>query len=62
MQFKIKKEGWGGGGMRYIKFTQTVDNDDVIHNNTQILKPFSKILNVSITPGLPNTISKFELD
>ncbi|KYM77915.1 Myosin-Ie [Atta colombica] len=56
VQFKIKKEGWGGGGMRYIKFTQTVDNNDVIHNNKQILKPFSKILNVSITPGLPNTM------
>ncbi|KYM95106.1 Myosin-Ie, partial [Cyphomyrmex costatus] len=55
LQFKVKKEGWGGGGMRYIKFMQTVDNEDIIHNNKQILKPFSKILNVSIAPGLSNT-------
>ncbi|XP_029167448.1 unconventional myosin-Ie-like isoform X2 [Nylanderia fulva] len=49
LEFKVKKEGWGGGGTRHVKFTQTDYGDK------EILKPFGKILNVSIGPGLPST-------
>jgi len=53
LEFKVKKEGWGGGGIRYVKFTQTDYGD------REILKSSGKILNVIIGPGLPNTSSKF---
>ncbi|XP_012234244.1 unconventional myosin-Ie-like [Linepithema humile] len=49
LEFKVKKEGWGGGGTRQIKFTQTDYGDK------EILRPSGKILNISIGPGLPNT-------
>ncbi|KAL6430461.1 hypothetical protein ACFW04_007819 [Cataglyphis niger] len=49
LEFKVKKEGWSGGGTRHVKFTQTDYGDK------EILKPSGKILNVSIGPGLPNT-------
>ncbi|KAH0956465.1 hypothetical protein HN011_000851 [Eciton burchellii] len=49
LEFKVKKEGWGGGGIRYVKFTQTDYGD------REILKSSGKILNVNIGPGLPNT-------
>lgn len=51
----MKKEGWGGGGTRHVKFTQTDYGDK------EILKMFGKILSVSIGPGLPSTSSKFQL-
>ncbi|GAB1861960.1 Unconventional myosin-Ie-like isoform X2 [Camponotus japonicus] len=49
LEFKVKKEGWAGGGTRHVRFTQTDYGDK------EILKPSGKILNVSIGPGLPNT-------
>lgn len=55
LEFKVKKEGWGGGGTRHVKFTQTDYGDK------EILKMSGKILSVSIGPGLPSTSSKFQL-
>ncbi|XP_033341895.2 unconventional myosin-Ie [Megalopta genalis] len=49
LEFKVKKEGWGGGGTRQVIFTQ------VDYGNKEILKPSGKTLNVWIGPGLPNT-------
>ncbi|XP_029044083.2 unconventional myosin-Ie-like isoform X3 [Osmia bicornis bicornis] len=49
LEFKVKKEGWGGGGTRQVKFTQ------IDYGDKEILKPNGKILNVWIGPGLPNT-------
>ncbi|XP_071573945.1 unconventional myosin-Ie isoform X1 [Temnothorax nylanderi] len=55
LEFKVKKEGWGGGGTRDVKFIQTDYGDK------EILKPSGKVLSVNIGPGLPNT-SKPNLD
>ncbi|KAL0134329.1 hypothetical protein PUN28_001256 [Cardiocondyla obscurior] len=55
LDFKVKKEGWGGGGTRHVKFIQTVYGDK------EILKMSGKMLSVSIGPGLLNT-SKPNLD
>lgn len=49
----MKKEGWGGGGMRHVKFIQTIYGDKEIFNVS------GKMLSVSIGPGLPSTSSKF---
>lgn len=52
LEFKVKKEGWGGGGTRQVKFSQ------IDYGDREILKPNGKVLNVWIGPGLPNTTSK----
>ncbi|XP_011707661.1 PREDICTED: unconventional myosin-Ie-like [Wasmannia auropunctata] len=49
LEFKVKKEGWGGGGTRTVKFMQTDYGDK------EILKASGKILTVNIGPGLPST-------
>ncbi|XP_043675686.1 unconventional myosin-Ie-like [Vespula pensylvanica] len=49
IEYKVKKEGWGGGGTRQLKFTQ------IDYGEKEILKSSGKILNVSIGPGLPST-------
>ncbi|CAL7941782.1 unnamed protein product [Xylocopa violacea] len=49
LDFKIKKEGWGSGGIRQVYFSQ------LEYGNEEILKPSGKILNVWVGPGLPNT-------
>jgi len=54
LEFKVKKEGWSGGGTRHVKFTQTDYGDK------EILKLSGKMLSISIGPGLPNTSSKFQ--
>ncbi|XP_067824335.1 unconventional myosin-If [Heptranchias perlo] len=46
IQFKIKKEGWGGGGTRNLIFSR--GQGDVI-----VLKSTGKTLNISIGDGLP---------
>ncbi|XP_020366612.1 unconventional myosin-If [Rhincodon typus] len=46
IQFKIKKEGWGGGGTRNLIFTR--GQGDMV-----VLKPAGKTLNISIGDGLP---------
>ncbi|GFR62333.1 unconventional myosin-Ie [Elysia marginata] len=46
--FAVKKEGWGGGGSRQVRFV--CGSGDIAQ-----LKPSSKVLTVSIGPGLPKT-------
>ncbi|XP_050400125.1 unconventional myosin-Ie isoform X2 [Patella vulgata] len=46
LEFSVKKEGWGGGGSRTVKFIRG-------SGDTAILKPSSKVLTVSIGSGLP---------
>ena len=48
----MKKEGWGGGGTRTVKF-YTGGNDQAQ------LKPSGKTLNVYIGAGLPKDSSKW---
>lgn len=55
IEFNVKKEGWGGGGSRFINFS--LGQGDVAH-----LKPSSKALAVSIGQGLPKNSSKDYLD
>ncbi|XP_066593037.1 unconventional myosin-Ie-like [Prorops nasuta] len=47
LEFRVKKEGWGGGGTRQVKFLQ------LDYGDKEVLRPSGKILNVSIGPGLP---------
>ncbi|KAK2589111.1 hypothetical protein KPH14_001937 [Odynerus spinipes] len=49
IEYKVKKEGWGGGGTRQLKFIQ------IDYGDREILKSTGKTLNISIGPGLPNT-------
>ena len=48
LQFPVKKEGWGGGGMRQIKFVS--GQGDVTIN-----KSSGKTMTVTIGPGLPSS-------
>jgi myosin-1 len=49
----VKKEGWGGGGTRQVKFVSAGTSD------MALLKPSGKVLTVVIGPGLPCNSSKF---
>jgi myosin-1 len=55
LDFKVKKEGWGGGGTRQVKFMSAGVSD------MALLKPSGKVLTVTIGPGLPNNSSEFLL-
>ncbi|XP_071795334.1 unconventional myosin-Ie-like [Asterias amurensis] len=46
IEFAVKKEGWGGGGTRTVRFTQGT-------GDLSINKPSGKVMTVSIGPGLP---------
>ncbi|XP_072166992.1 unconventional myosin-If-like [Diadema setosum] len=46
IDFMVKKEGWGGGGTRTVRFSQG-------QGDVPMMKPSSKILTVSIGSGLP---------
>ncbi|XP_043909677.1 unconventional myosin-If [Protopterus annectens] len=46
LQFKVKKEGWGGGGTRNVVFSRG-------QGDLTMIKPAGKTLNVSIGDGLP---------
>ncbi len=46
MEFAVKKEGWGGGGSRTVRFAQGT-------GDLSINKPSGKVMTVSIGPGLP---------
>ncbi|KAJ8305020.1 hypothetical protein KUTeg_018603 [Tegillarca granosa] len=48
LDFPVKKEGWGGGGSRIVKFIKLPQPQDM-----PIMKTSGKTLNVSIGPGLP---------
>lgn len=49
----MKKEGWGGGGTRQVKFVSAGMSD------VAVLKPSGKVLTVTIGPGLPSNSSEF---
>ena len=49
----MKKEGWGGGGTRTIKFTP--GNSDAMQ-----VKVSGKTLNVSIGNGLPKSSREYQ--
>lgn len=51
MELKVKKEGWGGGGVRQVRFVK--GNGDKAE-----LKVTGKTLTVSIGPGLPANYRK----
>lgn len=53
LDFRVKKEGWGGGGTRQVKFVSAGTSD------MALLKPLGKVLTVVIGPGLPSNSSKF---
>lgn len=53
IEFPVKKEGWGGGGNRVLKFVKLNNVQDVA-----TLKPSGKTLTVSIGPGLPKDSSR----
>ncbi|KAF4531634.1 hypothetical protein B566_EDAN006565 [Ephemera danica] len=48
MEFRVRKDRWGGGGVRQVKFMEIRDNGDKAE-----LRPVGKTLNVVIGPGLP---------
>ena len=52
LEFDVKKEGWGGGGTRQIKFVRGT-------GDVPVLKPSGKTLTVTIGSGLPKDSSKF---
>ena len=56
IEFPVKKEGWGGGGSRVIKFHRLPQPCDIA-----VLKPSGKTLNVSIGPGLPKDSRKDQM-
>lgn len=49
LEFRLKKEGWGGGGSRMVKFLSSPDCGDLA-----LLKPSGKTLTVTIGNGLPS--------
>lgn len=49
----MKKEGWGGGGTRQVKFESAGISD------MAVLKPSGKVLTVTIGRGLPSDSSEF---
>uniref|UniRef100_A0A4W4GAJ5 Myosin motor domain-containing protein n=1 Tax=Electrophorus electricus TaxID=8005 RepID=A0A4W4GAJ5_ELEEL len=51
LEFRLKKEGWGGGGTRTLVFQKG-------QGNVAQLKPAGKSLNVTIGDGLPKTSSE----
>ena len=51
MEVTIKKDGWAGGGFRFVKIVPGIGDDHV-------LKVSGKTLNVAIGPGLPCATSK----
>ncbi|KAG8231097.1 hypothetical protein J437_LFUL011176 [Ladona fulva] len=46
LEFRVKKEGWGGGGMKQIKFELGIGDQPT-------LKASGKVMNVTIGSGLP---------
>lgn len=51
LQFRVKKEGWGGGGTRTVTFSR--GSGDVA-----VLKASGRTLTVSMGDGLPKSSSK----
>ena len=55
IDFAVKKEGWGGGGSRMIKFGRG-------QGDIAAVKVSGKTMNVSIGAGLPKDSSKCNLN
>lgn len=51
LQFRVKKEGWGGGGTRNVTFVRG-------QGDVAALKAGGKTLTVSIGDGLPRNASE----
>ncbi|KAK6624584.1 hypothetical protein RUM44_011443 [Polyplax serrata] len=51
LEFKVKKEGWGGGGTRYVNFVC----DERSQAPDETFKSSGKVLTVTVPKGLPNT-------
>ena len=54
MEVSIKKAGWAGGGVRYIKVVPG-------SGDSALIKVSGKTMHVSIGPGLPSTTSKITI-
>lgn len=52
LEFAIKKEGWGGGGTRHVKFVRGTQDPAMI-------KASGKTLTVSVPAGLPKDSSEY---
>lgn len=53
LEFRVKKEGWGGGGSRMVVFQRG-------QGDLAQLKPGGKTLNITIGDGLPKSSSKLQ--
>lgn len=51
-EFSVKKQAWGGGGMRNVKFVEGPATD------LAVLTTNNKTLTVTVGPGLPADTSK----
>lgn len=51
LQFRVKKEGWGGGSTRNVTFSRGT-------SDLAVLKAGSRALTISIGDGLPKSTSK----
>lgn len=51
IEFRVKKEGWGGGGSRLVVFQRG-------QGDLALLKPGGKTLTITIGDGLPKSSSK----
>lgn len=51
IEFRVKKEGWGGGGSRLVVFQRG-------QGDLALLKPAGKTLTVTVGDGLPKSSSK----
>uniref|UniRef100_A0A672LWR4 Osteoclast-stimulating factor 1 n=1 Tax=Sinocyclocheilus grahami TaxID=75366 RepID=A0A672LWR4_SINGR len=52
LEFRVKKEGWGGGGTRMVVFQRG-------QTDAAVIKPGGKTLTISIGDGLPKTSTQF---
>lgn len=55
LEFKVKKEGWGGGGTRYVNFV----SDERSQSRGESFKSSGKALIVTVPKGLPNTSGNY---
>ena len=53
LDFAVKKEGWGGGGSRMIKFTRG-------QGDIPVFKVSGKTLTIAVGTGLPKDSSELE--
>lgn len=53
IEYRIKKEGWGGGGTRTVSFVLNTSD-----NAREVTNVSGKIMKVIVPQGLPNTASK----